>query len=259
MSTYQYVNYSVNGSIAEIRINRPDDANSLSIATLGEMLDVISQANSDDNIRVIILAAEGKLFCAGADLKDISQDKSTTELLMTYYLPVLNAIRTSHKPFIASVQGGAAGVGTSFVMVCDLAIMAEHAYMYQAFAPIGLIPDGGATWLLQQQIGHKKAFELIAFAEKLPAQQCCEYGLVNKVVAADELEACVQEWAEKLASKAPLSMKYSKQLLHQASQSSYQQSFELEAIAQGKLEKTEDAMEGISAFLQKRKPNFKGK
>ena len=143
-------------------------------------------------------------------------------------------------------------------MACDLCMMADDAYFYQAFAAIGLIPDGGATWHLVHQLGRKRAYELIVSGEKLAAQRCVELGLANRVVAADELLQEVQAWAEQLADKAPLALRYSKDALNKAMQNDLADQISYEAYLQNMCIISADAKEGVQAFLEKRKAQFRG-
>ena len=123
------------------------------------------------------------------------------------------------KPWISAVQGAAAGIGSAYAMSCDLTVMAEDAYIYQAFASIGLVPDGGATWHLTRLLGRKRAYELIATGERVPAQRCLEWGLCNRVVPRERLQDEVFEWAEALAGRAPLSLRYAKEAIRTAAES----------------------------------------
>ena len=252
--------YSADNKVATITLNRPEAANSMSLTLLKDLDSAVDMALADDNVRVVVLAANGKIFCAGADLRDTEIfSKSTLEHLENDHKPILMKIKNSSKPFIAMVGGGAAGVGASYVMLADLCVMSDNAYLYQAFLPIALIPDGGATWLLGNQLGYKRAYELIVDATKLPAEKCVEWGLANKVVALEDLEAATYQWADKLAGRAPLAIAYAKQLLHESFELDYSGAFTREAEAQLVLQQTEDALEGGKAFLEKRTPQFKGK
>ena len=169
------------------------------------------------------------------------------------------AITESPKPWISAVNGAAAGIGSAFAMVCDLTVMAENAFIYQAFAAIGLIPDGGATWHLARTVGRKRAFELIAGGEKLAAARCQEWGLCNRVVAADALVDEAVAWAEELAGKAPLSLRYAKQALNAAMEADVAATITDEARLQKVCIDSDDAKEGATAFLAKRAPVWTGR
>ncbi|MEM7020115.1 MAG: enoyl-CoA hydratase-related protein [Pseudomonadota bacterium] len=177
----------------------------------------------------------------------------------TGYKPTLMSIADMKKPVISAVNGAAAGVGSAFVMTCDLTIMADNAYVLQAFSNIGLIPDGGATWLLSNTIGYKRAYQLAVEAERIPAEICLEMGLANKVVPADALMDEAWAWAEKIASRPPLSLKYTKKAMRQASQISLADAISLEASFQQVCSNSQDAREGVQAFFEKRPANFTGR
>lgn len=260
MSHYNTVLYSVEQGIGTITINRPDKMNSFSRELRKELFDVVEQANADANVRVVILAAAGRAFSAGADLteEELEGWTSTGELI-TEYKPIILALQHSPKIVITAVQGAAAGAGSAFALIGDLCVMADNAYLYEAFAAIGLVPDCGATWFLTQQLGQKKALELILSGEKLSAQRCVELGLANRVVAADDLAAETRKLALELLEKAPLALSYSKKLVKAMPTISLSEAINLEAEYQHVCITSEDFIEGSTAFLEKRKPKFVGK
>ena len=157
------------------------------------------------------------------------------------------------------MNGACAGIGSAYAMNCDLTVMAEDAYLYQAFAGIGLVPDGGATWLLANALGRKRAYELIATGEKVSAQKCLDWGLCNRVVPADALLAEARAWAEELAQRAPLSLRYAKAALQTATSTDYATTFDREVEFQGICGASEDSQEAIKAFREKRTPTFRGR
>jgi 2-(1,2-epoxy-1,2-dihydrophenyl)acetyl-CoA isomerase len=162
-------------------------------------------------------------------------------------------------PWISAVQGAAAGIGSAYAMNCDLTIMAEGAYIYQAFAAIGLVPDGGATWHLVNTIGRKRAYEIIATGEKLSAERCLEWGLCNRVVAPERLMDETREWAKTLAGRAPLALRYAKDAVRTAATSDLGSTIDRETELQMLCTESEDALEGIKAFIHRRDPVFKGR
>jgi 2-(1,2-epoxy-1,2-dihydrophenyl)acetyl-CoA isomerase len=205
-----------------------------------------------------VLTGEGRAFSAGADLTEKMEPGAQVEdQLNTVYKPILMAITEAPKPWISAVNGAAAGIGSAFAMACDLTVMAEDAYLYQAFSAIGLIPDGGATWHLVNTLGRKRAYELIVSGEKLGAQKCLALGLCNRVVDSEVLLEETLVWAQELAGKAPLSLRYSKQALNEASENSLADSISNEARLQHICITSEDFMEGVTAFSQKRAPRWK--
>ena len=169
------------------------------------------------------------------------------------------AISESPKPCIAQVHGSAAGIGAALALVCDLVIMSEDAYMYLAFAAIGLVPDGGLNWLLFNALGPRRAFEIITEGKKIPASECLPLGMCNEVVPAEELDSAVLNRAAKLSSGAPLAQAAVKKLLRQMSELSYSQAINAEAELQQALAESEDCRNAVAAFFKKEKPVFKGK
>lgn len=252
------------GAVARLVMNRPDALNSFNAAMRREMIEAIDTLSTDDDVRVVILAGAGRAFCAGADLSEGIGDSAggglaTEHQLNNEYKPSLVGIAESPKIWIAEVQGAAAGIGSAYVMACDLAVMAQEGYLYQAFGAIGLIPDGGATWHLLREVGRKRALEIIVGGERLYAQRCHELGLCNRVTSTDELSTVTLEWAQVLAAKAPLSAMYSKQALARAQSVSLSEMISVEATMQHILVDSDDCREGVTAFFEKRSPLFRGR
>lgn len=257
---YQTISYAVNSDVAMVTLNRPEAMNAFSKIQRNELLAAIKRAVDDAEARVIVLAAAGRAFSVGHDLGEgIPPGDETRIMVEEEYKPVIAAIDESDKLVIAAVNGPAAGIGAAFALACDLMVMADDAYLYQAFIAIGLVPDGGACWQLAQQLGYRRALELVVDGEKIPAARCLELGLANRVVAADELLVEAVAWAQNIAKKAPLALSTSKRLLKQAQYANLNEVMSLEAKAQGAMSASEDAQEGIQAFLEKRSPVYQGK
>ncbi len=259
MSDFATVRYELHGAVALITLHRPDVLNAFDTQQRADLLAAAQRAETDPAVRVVVLTGAGRAFCAGADLADATLDDGIGALIEREYRPSLLAIRESTKPWIAAVNGAAAGIGGSYAMSCDLVVMAENAYIYQAFIAIALIPDGGATWHLVRQLGPRRAFEMIAEGEKMPAATCVEMGLANRVVPAGEVLENALAWAQKLADKAPLALRYSKQALREAMERSLPEMISVEGALQDLAGASEDAKEGVTAFLEKRKPVFTGR
>ncbi|MFT5482609.1 MAG: 2-(1,2-epoxy-1,2-dihydrophenyl)acetyl-CoA isomerase [Halieaceae bacterium] len=256
---YQDIEYVVLNKVATITLNRPDSSNAMTVRMLEELNQAFTAARDTVDVRVIVLAGRGRNFCAGADLTDRDQrDKSVVDHLENDHGGVLKLIKTTPKPVIAAINGAAAGIGSAYALLCDLSVMAENAYVYEAFLPIGLIPDGGANWLLGRQLSYKRAYQMIIEGTKLDAATCLDWGLTNKVVPADQLAVAVQEWAEQLAEKAPLAMGFAKEQLHASFQQSYEATISSEARRQEVLLNSDDSREGVTAFFEKRPPRFTG-
>jgi 2-(1,2-epoxy-1,2-dihydrophenyl)acetyl-CoA isomerase len=247
------------GNIAIIRFARPESLNAIESSIRSEFLVLANEVNQDRDIRVVILSGVGRAFCAGADLTEKRPaGESVQDGLIQHYKPMLMAITEAPKPWISAVNGAAAGIGSAFAMACDLTLMADDAYLYQAFTAIGLIPDGGATWHLARTVGRKKAYELIAFGEKLKATDCLQLGLCNRIVAPETLmDECIA-MAQLLADKAPLSLRYAKEAVNGAMNEDLAATIDIEARLQEICANSDDAKEGGLAFLQKRPAVFTG-
>ncbi|MBU3071076.1 enoyl-CoA hydratase/isomerase family protein [Aestuariicella sp. G3-2] len=262
MSSFEALTYEVTNHIAIITMNRPEVRNSLNKQMRTELLAAFQQAGEDDQVRVILLAGAGKGFCAGADLGEISpgsdEDGFITDLIRHEYNPLIKAITDTPKPVISVVHGAAAGIGGSLAMACDLMMMAEDAFLYSAFGAISLIPDGGSHKFLQSYLGSKKAYEMIAFSQRLPAEQCEKVGLANRVVSSENLLNDALEWASILTEQAPLTLRLSKEILQAAASENLDYCLDKEAVVQNTAYRSQDFKEGASAFFEKRKPEFKG-
>ena len=253
------VNYEQQDAVAVISLNRPDSLNAFTNELRADLLEALGRAQADSGIKVIVLTGEGRCFSAGADLKDDVVDKPVGEKLQQEYRPVLEAIANMPKPVIAAVPGSAAGIGLSVALQCDLLVMADNAFMLSPFTTISLVPDGGLNWLLVRQLGYRRAFQLSVESERIPAQRCVELGLANRAIPADKLRSFAVDWAQLLANRAPLSLAATKKVMRYAADHDWESSYDLEAELQNELFGSEDNMEGIAAFLQKRAARFKGK
>ncbi|GHE21733.1 enoyl-CoA hydratase/isomerase family protein [Halomonas urumqiensis] len=255
----QTINLSVTSGVATIELDRPGALNAFDQAMRLELLAAIERVEADDEVRVVVIRGAGRGFSAGADLHDVMAGYATIEeQIKAEYKPFLTRIASSEKVYIASVHGAAAGIGAALAMTCDLMLMAESAYIYQAFAAIALLPDGGATWHLVNTLGYKRAFESIVFADKLSAKRCVEWGLANRQVPDDQLIHVTCEWAERLANGAPLAQRAVKQALYQAMRLDLPGTIDLEARLQNMTIQSRDHREGAAAFFEKRAPRFEG-
>jgi 2-(1,2-epoxy-1,2-dihydrophenyl)acetyl-CoA isomerase len=263
MSTYETILIERTGHVALVTLNRPASLNAFDTKQRQEFIRAAREVNADEAIRVVVLTGSGRAFSAGADLTESAgrsenRGQDTEDLLNSDYKPGILAISNAPKPWISAVNGAAAGVGSAFAMACDLTVMAEDAYIYQAFGAIGLVPDGGATWQLVRTVGRKKAYEVMVTGEKISAQKCEVLGLCNRVVPSAELVEQALAWAGEIANKAPLAMRYAKESVQFAVEQPLPDVISNEARLQHLCVNSDDSREGAMAFLEKRTPQFKG-
>lgn len=251
--------YETEGAVATITLNRPASLNSFNEDMRADLAAATAQAREDRAIRAVILTGAGRCFSAGADLKaGFKTGAEVEQILNNEYRPSLADIAEMEKPVISAINGFAAGIGLSYALVCDLSVMGESAFLLSPFSSIGLIPDGGSTWLLARAMGYMNAYQLAVENDRMPAARCKELGLVNKVVADDALMETAREWATRLTGKAPLALARTKKMMRQAPTLSYADAISAEAALQRLCFDSADCKEGITAFLEKREPHFTG-
>ncbi|GGC05570.1 enoyl-CoA hydratase/isomerase family protein [Dyadobacter sediminis] len=257
---YQNLLFESKNGIATITLNRPQVYNALNAELLTEITNAVKAAADDNSVRVLVLTGEGKAFCSGADLKEASErGKSAGEILEVYYNPLINAIRTIPKPVICRLNGLAVGAGCSLALACDMVIASEEAYLSLLFIQIGLMPDAGATFFLPRLVGMARAFELATTGRRIYAPEAASIGLIYSSVPASDLDKKVAEAAAYYSTAPTLAIGSIKQVFNQSFHSDLSQMQQLEMTHQEKLLKSRDAMEGISSFLEKKKPDFQGK
>jgi len=254
----EIVKYEQHDAVAVITLHRPEAMNSFNTELRADLAAALQRAHDDESVRVVVLTGEGRTFSAGADLK-AGIDKDVSEVLQVEYRPVQEAIANIPKPVIAAIPGSAAGIGLSIALNCDLLIMADNAFMLSPFTTISLVPDGGMNWMLVQQLGYRRAFQLSIESERVAADRCVELGLANRAVPAEELQSAALNWAQQLAQRAPLSLAATKKVMRFAADNDWASSYDLEAELQGDLLGSDDNKEGIQAFFEKRAAKFKGK
>jgi 2-(1,2-epoxy-1,2-dihydrophenyl)acetyl-CoA isomerase len=255
---------TTHGRTAVLTMNHPEVMNAASVGMVEGLRTALSYIEGSGEYRAIILTGEGRGFCSGANLSDTSQQqqqgpRDAGRVLEAAYHPLLRAIRDLRMPFLTAVNGAAAGVGMSIALMGDLVLAARSAYFLQAFARIGLVPDGGSTWLLPRLIGLARARELSLLAERLPAETALSWGLINRVFDDASLMSETLTLAERLASGPTAALAATRQLYWASSHHSFEQQLDLERQNQKTAGQTEDFVEGVSAFLQKRPAQFKGK
>ncbi len=252
------------GDIAILVLNDPEVLNGVS----GEMLEGIKAAldeveKPDSGVRCLVMTGEGRGFCSGANLagRDNPDGGGMNDMgagLEAVYHPILRRLRNLEIPFVTSVNGPAAGVGMSFALCGDIVLAARSAFFLQAFRRIGLVPDGGSTWLLPRIIGWARAKELAMLGERLSAEKAYEWGLINRLCDDNALKGETIKMAEALA-QGPYSLKLIRHAFWESPDNSYEEQLNLERQLQKRAGQSADAREGITAFLQKRPAQFQGK
>ena len=253
------------GGQATITLNRPQALTAWNAQLGEELLAATRDVAADGDVRAVVLTGAGRAFSSGADLKDISGGWTTPDgrpdvyrTLTERYHPIMEAIREMPKPVIAEVNGPAAGIGCSLALCCDLIIAAESAYFLLAFANIGLVPDGGSSFLLPTRVGMARATELSMLAERLPAQRALEWGLINRVVPDAKLREEVAALAARLAAGPTRSYAGAKRQLNNWLYTQMPAQLELEAQIQREMAGSDDFLEGVVAFAEKRSARFSG-
>lgn len=246
-------------AVALITLDRPQQLNAFNKQMRGDLTDAVCRASADAAVRAVVITGEGRGFSAGADVTDAAMGRIVEDVLNTEYAAFLSVIQTMEKPVIAAVNGPAAGIGMSLALTCDLRVIAADAYLMSAFANIGLVPDGGLSWLLTQEVGYARAYQLAIEAEKISPERCLELGLVNRVAEAGGAGAEALAWARSLSARAPLALAATKRAFRAAAQDGLRNAHAYEAMLQNRLLASEDCREGVAALLQKRKPAFKGR
>lgn len=260
--SYETILVERDGPLMTITLNRPDRLNAMP----PQMADEIGEAFYDlGDARAVLITGAGKGFCSGADLaargegSALASKGGSHKALQNHYNPAISQVLRAPVPVICAVNGPAAGVGCSLALAADFTIASDKAYFLQAFVNIGLVPDGGSTWLLARAIGRARATRMMMLGEKIGAEQAEEWGLIYKSVDADKLLGEARALAEKLANGPTLAIKTMKENINLAMDGTLQQVFVNEAEGQRLAGASEDAMEGGMAFLQKRKAEFKGR
>jgi 2-(1,2-epoxy-1,2-dihydrophenyl)acetyl-CoA isomerase len=261
----QTVNVSVADGTARVELNRPEALNAWNAQFGEDLLAALRSAGEDETVRAVVLTGAGRAFSSGADLKDISTDTTPDgrpnvyKTLTERYHPIMHAIREMPKPVIAAVNGPAVGIGCSLALCCDLIVAAESAYFLLAFVNIGLVPDGGSSLFLPTRIGMARASELSMLGERLPAAKALEWGLINRVVADEQLEQEVTALAARMAAGPTRSYAGSKRQLNNRLYTRMEEQLELEAKIQQEMAGSDDFVEGAMAFVQKRPARFTGR
>lgn len=265
MADYETIKLAVADDIATITLNRPERLNAMPPAMADEISAALDEALGE-GVRCVLMTGEGRAFCSGADLAgggrdgggDISGGDRAKASLDGHYHPMMKKIADLPVPFITAVNGPAAGVGCSAALAGDFVIAGRSGYFLQAFVNIGLIPDGGATWMLPRQIGKARAFEMMMLGEKIPAAQALDWGLIYKVVDDADLMDEALALAKRLAEGPTFALGKMRKLARDNMDLGYHEALDAEADAQREAGNSQDAVIGAVAFLKKEKPKFTG-
>lgn len=266
-SAQDEVLYEVSEGIATLTINRPEKMNTISGPMLRRLSELLLQANADKEVRVVVLTAVGRAFCAGLDLVDATSGDGIGSQNQARAVSVDIDLRNSpptvlhamDKPTICALNGAAAGYGMDTALGCDVRIMAESAKMAPAFVKRGVVPESGGTWILPRLLGWEKAAEIVFTGRTLSAQACVEIGLASKVVPDGELASAAREMARSMADNAPLAVQSAKRLMRMGLNETFNDHVHHVYLQFLQLIRTDDFREGMTSFLEKRPADFKGR
>jgi len=259
---FNQIIYNDHKDWVELKLNRPQVYNALNQELLSELLEAFTAIENIDQIRCVVLTGEGKAFSSGQDLKAVGMDLKNVpfeDIVTKQYNPLILKMRSLRKPIICKLNGVAAGAGCSLALATDLIISSDEAYLAEIFTSIGLIMDAGSTYFLPRLLGSSKAFEIATMGSKVYGQEAVALGLVNKSVPEVELEQTVQSYVDYYKSAPTYAIGLIKEMLGKSLSMSLEDVLSMEAKYQNKAGSTHDFQEGVMAFLQKRKPEFKGK
>ncbi|WP_432258606.1 enoyl-CoA hydratase-related protein [Cupriavidus sp. TMH.W2] len=253
--------YQASEGVATLTLNRPDVLNAMNGDLMRELREGVERAAGDASVRAVLLTGAGRGFCAGADLAARGKDGITDSgtLLRERYHPIIMALRQMPKPVVTAVNGVAAGAGMSLALAGDVVLAARSASFLQAFSKIGLIPDAGSTYFVPRYAGEMRARALAILAEKIDAEEAQRIGLVWKVHADDALQDEAGKLARHLATMPTMAYGMIKEALNQSFDNDLGAQLEVEATLQSRASRSEDCKEGVAAFMEKRKPQFKGR
>ena len=258
-----FIKYEIENSVAKITLNRPDVLNSFNKSMALELQEVLDQCAQDKDVRAIYLTGEGRAFCAGQDLAEVipsegSEPNDLGEIVKKHYNPIIKKLRDIEKPVICAVNGVAAGAGANLALACDIVFAGESASFIQSFSKIGLIPDSGGTFFLPRIVGLPRATALMMLGEKIKAGQALEFGMIYKVCEDDKLQEEALSIAKQLATQPTRGFGLTKRGLNKSLSNDLESQLDFEEDLQRQAGKTYDYNEGVKAFIEKRKPEFKG-
>ena len=254
------IKYELIEGVAKITLNRAEKYNSFVREMAFQLQEILDKCKEDNNVRAILITAEGKAFCAGQDLGEATDPNGPelSKIVQEHYNPIIRKIRGIEKPVVAAVNGVAAGAGASIAICCDIVVATESASFIQAFSKIGLIPDSAATFFLPRLVGMQRAAALMMTADPVSATQAVEMGMIYKVYSDDTFVEKSWKLVSKLAKMPTKGLGLTKRLLNASYSNNLEQQLQMEDKCQTIAGKTADFNEGVQSFLEKRKPNFKG-
>jgi 2-(1,2-epoxy-1,2-dihydrophenyl)acetyl-CoA isomerase len=258
----EHILFEKKSMVGRIILNRPKAFNSFNRKMAFELQDALDDCNADDSVRAIVISGEGKAFCAGQDLGEVTDPDNNPgfeKILDEHYGPIIKKLRSTMKPIVAAVNGVAAGAGANIALACDIVVAKESVSFIQAFSAIGLIPDSGGTFFLPRLIGFQKASALAMLAEKVSATEAERMGMIYKVFTDDDFDTEVEKLVHKLANLPTRGLALTKQAFNQSYNNKLEEQLDLESKLQIEASRTDDYREGVAAFMEKRKPNFEGK
>lgn len=255
------IEIQIENGTAWITFNRPEVFNSFNREMALSLQSHLENCANDPAVRAMVITGSGRAFCAGQDLKEVTTpdlNPGFKKILEEHYNPIITMIRTIEKPIVAAVNGVAAGAGANIALACDVVIASEHASFIQAFSKIGLIPDSAGTFFLPRLIGFQKASALMLLGDKVSAADAERMGMVYKVFSSEEFTEGVQKLAQTLAQMPTKALGMTKRLLNASMENDLKSQLELESKLQIEAAQSADYEEGVAAFVEKRRPNFKG-
>jgi enoyl-CoA hydratase/carnithine racemase len=263
--SYKCLQYEIQDRVATLTLNRPERLNALGDTLREDLYDAIQKSQADDNVGVLVITGAGRGFCSGGDVKSMNERNQTgqtspvAEKMSPVRDRVVLAMRDCPKPIIAAINGAAAGAGMNLALACDMRIASTAAKFSQAFVKRGIAPDWGGSWFLPRVVGAAKAYELIFTGDTIDANEAFRLGIVNYVVAPEELMNETYKLAKKIAAGPPVAIALSKRAIQHNEEVDLRAGLEFETFIQGVARETEDSKEGVRAFMEKRAPVFRGR
>ncbi|MEH1007215.1 enoyl-CoA hydratase-related protein [Winogradskyella sp. ECml5-4] len=255
------IQLKVENKVAYITFNRPDVFNSFNREMAFSLQETLDACEANKDVRAIVLTGNGKAFCAGQDLKEVTDpdlNPGFKKILEEHYNPIITRIRSIKKPIIGAINGVAAGAGANIALACDIVVAHEKVSFIQAFSLIGLVPDSAGTYFLPRLIGFQKALALAMLGDKIGAEEAEKMGMIYKCVPTEEFGETINKLALKLANMPTKALGMIKELFNKSMTNDLESQLALESKLQIEAAQSDDYKEGVAAFIEKRKPNFKG-